>query len=332
MRDPKNFLEFFLPRPLRLAFFGGSAASCFIAAILTVTRLIQSPALDLEGMGFRDLAVNVIGLATFLALFLYDQRAAEVRVEKRRQIREAQIKIGDREVYVNESGEKMSRLKEVDDEWIVRRLERWGRRDNMPFIGPVKGAIVQRLVSEQRPRLAVEVGTMAGYSALLVAQCLEPGARLVSYEKDLLWLLAAKRFMWQASQGEKNKAAEARIGDRVDVRWGDALVELPKLQQGKDRIGLLLLDGTPKEYLGYLKAAEPFLEPGALVIADNAGVFAQGGLRPFLEYVRAAPKYSSTFIEAPLEWRDDVMDGLEVSTYMPNPVAQAVTAAAATQP
>ena len=30
-----------------------------------------------------------------------------------------------------------------------------------------------------------------------------------------------------------------------------------------------------QEYLGYLKAAEPVLEPGAVVIADNAGVFAQ---------------------------------------------------------
>jgi predicted O-methyltransferase YrrM len=36
-------------------------------------------------------------------------------------------------------------------------------------------------------------------------------------------------------------------------------------------IDLLLLDGLPKETLQYLKAAEPHLAPGAMIIADNAG-------------------------------------------------------------
>lgn len=36
---------------------------------------------------------------------------------------QAQIAFGDREVFVNSKGEKMSRLKEVDDDWILRRLE-----------------------------------------------------------------------------------------------------------------------------------------------------------------------------------------------------------------
>lgn len=25
---------------------------------------------------------------------------------------------------------------QMDDDWIARRLERWGRRDGMPFLGP----------------------------------------------------------------------------------------------------------------------------------------------------------------------------------------------------
>ncbi|KXZ55204.1 hypothetical protein GPECTOR_3g348 [Gonium pectorale] len=319
LRDPKNFLEFFLPRPLRLAFFGASAASCLIASVLTAVRLLQSPALELaEGTGPRDLVVNLIGLATFAALFVYDQQQARVRVERRREIREAQIAFGDREVFVNDQGEKMSRLKEVNDDWILRRLERWGRRDGMPFVGPAKGAILQRLMAERRPQLVVEVGTMAGYSALLMAQALPPGGRVVTFEKDLLWVLAAKRFMWQASQGEKNRGLDSRVGDRVDVQWGDARESLPRaLRPGVDSIELLFLDGTPKEYLEYLKAAEPFLAPGALVVADNAGVFAAGGLRPYLEYVRGSPdRYSSQLLPCKLEWRDDVDDGMEVSVYL----------------
>ena len=46
----------------------------------------------------------------------------------RRQVRAAQIRLGDRELTVNAAGERVSRLKEVDADWILRRLERWGRR------------------------------------------------------------------------------------------------------------------------------------------------------------------------------------------------------------
>lgn len=59
----------------------------------------------------------------------------------------------------------------------------------------------------------------------------------------------------------------------VQVRWGDALEILPdlKLPEGSTAIDLLLLDGVPKETLAYLRAAEPLLAEGAVVVADNAG-------------------------------------------------------------
>ncbi len=60
----------------------------------------------------------------------------------------------------------------------------------------------------------------------------------------------------------------------------------------------------------------PRLAPGALVVADNAGVFAQGGLKPYLEYVRGSGKYQSRFEASTLEWRDDVPDGIEVSQFL----------------
>jgi hypothetical protein len=36
-----SFVEYFLPRPLRLVFFGGSAASTFVASLLSAVQLIQ---------------------------------------------------------------------------------------------------------------------------------------------------------------------------------------------------------------------------------------------------------------------------------------------------
>ncbi len=73
----------------------------------------------------------------------------------------------------------------------------------MPFVGPAKGALLAGLVAERAPALAVEVGALAGYSALTIARALPPGSRLVSIEADWKWALVAKRFVWQAGQGER---------------------------------------------------------------------------------------------------------------------------------
>jgi hypothetical protein len=52
---------------------------------------------------------------------------------------------------------------------------------------------------------------------VLCLQVLPPGGQLVSIEKDLSWWLVAKRFMWQASQGQKNQQRDTPLGSKV--RW-----------------------------------------------------------------------------------------------------------------
>ena len=104
---------------------------------------------------------------------------------------------------------------------------------------------------------------------------------------------------------------------RVDVWFGNAIDKIPQQFGSRPPIDMLFLDGTPKETLAYLKAAEPFLAEGATVVADNAEIFAEGGMKHYLEYVRSDDKYMSELVKCKLEWNDGVEDGLEVSQYMP---------------
>jgi hypothetical protein len=167
------------------------------------------------------------------------------------------------------------------------------------------------------------------------------------------------------------------------VWWGDASSKFQEVASKHGPIELLFLDGVPKETLAYLRAAEPYLAPGAMVVADNAGgqqqaalrstnvyplyqqvsscclistligetvsslllllllslllllliagVFAEGGMKPYLQYVRSSQQYTSKFLESTLEWRDDIPDGMEVSVYQPagSPAAAAAAAAGA---
>jgi hypothetical protein len=84
-------------------------------------QLFQAQALLLYGQeagltggpGPQNLLINLLGAALFGGLFKLDSRGAEQRVQQRKAIREAQIRAGDREVFVNDAGETMSRLKEV---------------------------------------------------------------------------------------------------------------------------------------------------------------------------------------------------------------------------
>lgn len=110
------------------------------------------------------------------------------------------------------------------------------------------------------------------------------------------------------------------MADKIDVRWGRAQEGIPQLKTGSlfskpiDGIDFLFLDAKPSEYLDYLLAAEPLLNPGAVIVADNAGIFSKS-LTEYLNYVRGSGRYESEYIESTLEYRDDVQDGLEVSTY-----------------
>ena len=45
-------------------------------------------------------------------------------------------------------------------------------------------------------------------------QVLPENGHLVSLEKDLSWVLVGKRFLWQASQGSRNKQSKPK-GDKV---------------------------------------------------------------------------------------------------------------------
>ncbi|KAK3264670.1 hypothetical protein CYMTET_26604, partial [Cymbomonas tetramitiformis] len=174
--------------------------------------------------------------------------------------------------------------------------------------------------------VAVEVGTMAGYSAILIAQTLRDSTcKLYTLEADWKWVLVAKRFLWMCNQGERGDGEE-RVGERVKVQWGDALQTIPKLSTSNGgkietaSVDFLLIDGQPKDYLGYLKAAEPLLAPGAVVVAATAGVF-KDSVAEYLDYVRNGGDQgqyaSSRYLDAKFGWYDEVADGMEVSVYQP---------------
>jgi predicted O-methyltransferase YrrM len=142
---------------------------------------------------------------------------------------------------------------------------------HIPNVGRTKGRVIRSLIERHRPTRALEIGSLLGYSAILIAGALPPGGRLVCLEaSDYL-----AKFV-------KANAEAAGLGRRVRVVVGDALRAIPLLS---GRFDFVLLDARKEDYLDYLRQLEPKLTADAVVIADNTGVFRRD-VAPYLDYVR----------------------------------------------
>lgn len=70
LRDPKYFLEYLLPRPIRLAFLGASGFGCFIALVIGVAGLsAEGLQVAKEDGTLLNLGINALGLAVFAGPF-----------------------------------------------------------------------------------------------------------------------------------------------------------------------------------------------------------------------------------------------------------------------
>lgn len=109
-------------------------------------------------------------------------------------------------------------------------------------------------------RMAIEVGTLAGYSAIWLARGLGPGGRLITIESE------AKHADFAQQEFKR-----AGLADRIQLRRGQALAVLAEL--GKEllpgSVDLVFLDAAKAEYADYLRIVRPLIRPGGLLIADN---------------------------------------------------------------
>ncbi len=173
-------------------------------------------------------------------------------------------------------------------EKVLREIETAARQKwYLPIVGSYKGKILVEVVRETKPKRVLEIGTLIGYSAILMGKELEPAAQLITIEIDP-----------DEAQVAEDNIRKAEIPPTVKILVGDALEILPKL---KGKFDLVFLDAEKSEYLDYLKLVEAKLHSGSVVVADNVR-----HAPPYRNYVRSSGKYTSRYASA--GW-----DGLEIS-------------------
>lgn len=175
---------------------------------------------------------------------------------------------------------------------VLREIEELSKREYLPIIGPQKGKHLVDTVRRFNVKNVLEVGTLVGYSAILIASNLPQEGRVVTVEMNP-----------KSARLAQENIRRAGLADKIELHIGDALTVIPDMDGNFD---MLFLDATKDEYLKYLKLCEDKLERGGVVFADNVKTPASE-MRNYLDCVRNSGGYSSEYI-------DVGFDGVEIST------------------
>jgi len=197
----------------------------------------------------------------------------------------------------------------------LAEIEETARKEFLPSIGPIKGKIIEDVIKQYKPKMVLEIGTLHGYSAILIANIILSG----KYDNENFnskssstepILISVEKDQKLANIARKN-IEKARLSEKIQVINGDALEIIPRL---KSKFNMIFLDATKSEYLKYLQLIEKYslLNKRAVVIADNVLIY-ENEMKDYLDYVRNSGKYISRTTETSLEFTKNVKDALEVS-------------------
>lgn len=128
-------------------------------------------------------------------------------------------------------------------------------------LGASEAKTVALLLKLAGARKVVEVGTLAGYSALVMARALPPDGHLWTIEYDPKHARIAR----------ENLAA-AGLEERVTVLEGAGLDVLPTLEP-LGPFDAVFVDADKRNYDGYGRWAAKNVRKGGLLIGDNAFLF-----------------------------------------------------------
>jgi caffeoyl-CoA O-methyltransferase len=132
-------------------------------------------------------------------------------------------------------------------------------------VGPLDGLLLEILVKATGAKKIVEIGTLAGYSAVCLARGLPADGKLWTFEfNEKHALLAQENFQI------------AGVSSKVKLLLGPALERLPSIEN-EGPFDLVFIDADKNNYPNYLKWAIKNVRIGGSILADNTFAWGQVG-------------------------------------------------------
>lgn len=121
--------------------------------------------------------------------------------------------------------------------------------------GHLQGRLLKMIVRMIRPKNILEVGTFSGYSAICLAEGLDEGGKVYTFEIND----EQEDFTRPWIEG-------SHLADKIEFIIGDAIQEAPKLGVVFD---MAFIDGDKRTYIETYEMAMKVVRKGGFILADN---------------------------------------------------------------
>lgn len=121
--------------------------------------------------------------------------------------------------------------------------------------GHLQGRLLKMLVQMIAPRMVVELGTFSGYSALSMAEGLQPGAELHTFE-----------IFDEMEDFVRPWFENSEYADRIHLHIGDAMDLVPQMDVQWD---MAFVDADKRRYVEYYEMLLPRMKKGGFMLVDN---------------------------------------------------------------
>ncbi len=121
--------------------------------------------------------------------------------------------------------------------------------------GHLQGTFLQMISRMIQPKAILEIGTFTGYSAICLAQGLQPGGKLYTIDINPEMEDFATPYF-----------EEAGLKDKIEMFIGNASEIIENLQGSFD---LVFIDADKESYITYFDLAFAKVKPGGYILADN---------------------------------------------------------------
>lgn len=199
-----------------------------------------------------------------------------------------------------ESNNYITELFSSEDQFL-RDLNAQAEERGIPAISisPEQTSFLQVYLRAMQARRVLEIGSLAGYSAITMARALPSDGRVVCCELVPEWC----DFIEQMAHA-------AGLDTVISVQRGPALATLQLLREEIiEPFDAIFIDADKPNYVNYVEAAWPLLRVGGIVVGDNALAWGYvtdentefephnvKGIRAFNHYMAHHAKLQSTLV------------------------------------
>jgi caffeoyl-CoA O-methyltransferase len=121
--------------------------------------------------------------------------------------------------------------------------------------GHLQGRLLAAFSHMIKPKTILEIGTYTGYSALCMAEGLQPGGKLITIDINEELEEQVRKYFQQAA-----------VEDKIDFRIGDAAKIIPAISGNFD---LVFIDADKENYSRYFDLVIDRVNLNGFILADN---------------------------------------------------------------